>query len=133
MGVDACVSERALREIYFRGFEIAIKESDPAAIMSSYNLINGVHAANSRDLCTVLAREEWGFGGVIMSDWNTTVPEDGSIPWKCTAAGNDIIMPGNADDDRNIREAYARGDLSERSIRECAGRILSMIKKLGRL
>ena len=81
MGVDACVSERALREIYFRGFEIAIKESNPVAIMSSYNLINGVHAANSRDLCTVLAREEWGFDGVIMSDWNTTVPEDGSIPW----------------------------------------------------
>lgn len=133
MGVDACVSERALREIYFRGFEIAIKESNPVAIMSSYNLINGVHAANSRDLCTVLAREEWGFDGVIMSDWNTTVPEDGSIPWKCADAGNDIIMPGNAEDDKNIREAYVRGDLSERSIRECAGRILSMIKKLGRL
>ena len=73
MGVDACVSERALREIYLRGFEIAVKESVPAAIMSSYNLINGVHAANSRDLCTVVAREEWGFQGVIMSDWNTTV------------------------------------------------------------
>ena len=86
MGVDACVSERALREIYLRGFEIAVKESVPAAIMSSYNLINGVHAANSRDLCTVVAREEWGFQGVIMSDWNTTVPEDGSIPWKCAAA-----------------------------------------------
>lgn len=96
--------------------------------MSSYNLINGVHAANSRDLCTVLAREEWGFDGVIMSDWNTTVPEDGSIPWKCAAAGNDIIMPGNTEDEKNIREAYVRGDLSERSIRECAGRILSMIK-----
>ena len=130
MGVDACVSERALREIYFRGFEIAIKESNPVAIMSSYNLINGVHAANSRDLCTVLAREEWGFDGVIMSDWNTTVPEDGSIPWKCAAAGNDIIMPGNADDDKNIREAYAKGLLSEQTIRECAGRILCMIKRL---
>ena len=130
MGVDACVSERALREIYFRGFEIAIKESNPVAIMSSYNLINGVHAANSRDLCTVLAREEWGFDGVIMSDWNTTVPEDGSIPWECAAAGNDIIMPGNAEDDKNIREAYAKGLLSEQTIRECAGRILYMIKRL---
>ena len=59
----------------FPGFEIAIKESNPVAIMSSYNLINGVHAANSRDLCTVLAREEWGFDGVIMSDWNTTFPK----------------------------------------------------------
>ena len=130
MGVDACVSQRALREIYLRGFEIAVKESAPAAIMSSYNLINGVHAANSRDLCTVVAREEWGFQGVIMSDWNTTVPEDGSIPWKCAAAGNDIIMPGNCDDDENIRKAYAQGELTEKEIRECAGRIIALVKKL---
>ena len=86
MGVDAQVSERALREIYLRGFEIAVKESRPVAIMSSYNLLNGVHAANSVDLCTAIARKEWGFYGVIMSDWNTTVPEDGSIPWKCVTA-----------------------------------------------
>lgn len=132
MSVDACVSERALREIYFRGFEIAVKESSPAAIMSSYNLINGVHAANSRDLCTVLAREEWGFGGVVMSDWNTTVPEDGSIPWKCAAAGNDIIMPGNSEDDRNIREAYERGLLSEDDIRACAERIIALTQKLNK-
>lgn len=130
MGVDACVSQRALREIYLRGFEIAVKESAPAAIMSSYNLINGVHAANSRDLCTVVAREEWGFQGVIMSDWNTTVPDDGSIPWKCAAAGNDIIMPGNCDDDENIRQAYAQGELTEKEIRECAGRIIALVKKL---
>lgn len=130
MGVDSCVSERALREIYLRGFEIAVKESTPAAIMSSYNLINGVHAANSYDLCTVVARKEWGFEGVIMSDWNTTVPEDGSIPWKCADAGNDIIMPGNSDDDENIRQAYARGDLTEKKIRECVGRIISLVKKL---
>ena len=130
MGVDSCVSERALREIYLRGFEIAVKESTPAAIMSSYNLINGVHAANSYDLCTVVARKEWGFEGVIMSDWNTTVPEDGSIPWKCADAGNDIIMPGNSDDGENIRQAYARGDLTEKKIRECAGRIISLVKKL---
>lgn len=133
MGVDVCVSERALREIYFRGFEIAVKESAPMAIMSSYNLVNGVHAANSRDLCTVLARKEWGFGGVIMSDWNTTVPEDGSIPWKCAAAGNDIIMPGNSEDDQNIREAYMRGLLSEDDIRACAGRIIALVRKLDRL
>ena len=116
MGVDACVSERALREIYLRGFEIAVKESAPAAIMSSYNLINGVHAANSRDLCTVVAREEWGFQGVIMSDWNTTV--------------NDIIMPGNRRDDADIRRAYEQGELSEKQIRECAGRILALVKKM---
>ena len=130
MGVDACISEKALREIYLRGFEIAVKESAPTAVMSSYNLLNGVHAANSRDLCTVLAREEWGFEGVIMSDWNTTVPADGSIPWKCAAAGNDIIMPGNIRDDENIRQAYMRGELTEETIRECAGRIIALVDKI---
>lgn len=130
MAVNVCVSERALREIYLRGFEIAVKKSRPMAMMSAYNLINGVHAANSRDLCTGVAREEWGFEGVIMSDWNTTVPEDGSVPWRCIAAGNDIIMPGNQKDDENIRGAYEEGKLSEEMIRCSAGRILEMIRKL---
>lgn len=131
MGVDVKISERALREIYLRGFEIAVKEGEPVAIMSSYNLLNGVHAANSKDLCTRISREEWGFDGVIMSDWNTTVPEDGSIAWKCAAAGNDIIMPGNIEDAESIREAYRNGDLTEEDIRSCAGRILALIEKLG--
>lgn len=130
MGVDAQVSERALREIYLRGFEIAVKKSRPVAMMSAYNLINGVHAANNRDLCTAAAREEWGFEGVIMSDWNTTGPEDGSVPWQCIAAGNDIIMPGNQKDDENIRKAYEQGKLSEEMIRRSAGRIIRMIHKL---
>lgn len=130
MSVDSCVSERALREIYARGFEIAVKRSAPAAIMSSYNRINGVHAANSKDLCTTLVREEWGFEGIIMSDWNTTVPKDGSVPFACTAAGNDIIMPGNPNDDESIRQAYAQGRLSEEAIRCCAGRVLALIRKL---
>ena len=130
MGVDAQVSERALREIYLRGFEIAVKESRPVAIMSSYNLLNGVHAANSVDLCTAIVRKEWGFDGVIMSDWNTTVPEDGSIPWKCVTAGNDIIMPGNAADAENIRKAFEDGKLSEEVVRMCAGRILNLIHTL---
>ena len=130
MGVDVQVSERALREIYLRGFEIAVKKSRPAAMMSAYNLINGIHAANNRDLCTVAAREEWGFEGVIMSDWNTTVPEDGSVPWQCIAAGNDIIMPGNQKDDENIRRAYEQGKLTEEMIRCSAGRIIHMIHKL---
>lgn len=130
MGVNVCVSERALREIYLRGFEIAVKKSKPAAIMSAYNLINGVHAANSRELCTTVAREEWGYEGVIISDWNTTVPEDGSVPWKCIAAGNDIIMPGSPKDDENIRKAYEEGKLSEEMIRCSAGRIFEIIGKL---
>ena len=131
MGVDVRISERALREIYLRGFEIAVKKGRPAAMMSSYNLINGVHAANSRDLCTTVAREEWGFEGVIMSDWNTTVPEDGSVPWQCIAAGNDIIMPGNPEDDENIRKAYEQGRLTEEMIRRSGGRVIALIRKLG--
>ena len=130
MGVDSCVSERALREIYLRGFEIAVKEGNPVSIMTSYNLINGTHAANNKDLCMTVARKEWGFDGTIMSDWNTTVPEDGSIPWKCAAAGNDIIMPGNPDDDKNICQAYKEGKLTEEEIRSCAGHLVSMIHRL---
>lgn len=130
MGVDSCVSERALREIYLRGFEIAVKEGNPVSIMTSYNLVNGVHAANSKDLCVTVARKEWGFDGVIMSDWNTTVPEDGSTPWKCAAAGNDIIMPGNPDDDKNIRQAYKEGKLTEEEIRSCAEHLITMISRL---
>ena len=123
MGVDARLSER-------RGFEIAVKKSSPIAMMTSYNLVNGVHAANSRDLCTVIAREEWGYDGVIMTDWGTTGPEDGSIPWMCVAAGNDIMMPGSRKDDEEIRRAYENGELSEAAIRCCAGRVLRMVRKL---
>ena len=130
MGVDSRVSERALREIYLRGFEIAVKEGNPVSIMTSYNLVNGVHAANSKDLCVTVARKEWGFDGAIMSDWNTTVPEDGSTPWKCAAAGNDIIMPGNPDDDKNILQAYKEGKLTEEEIRSCAEHLITMISRV---
>lgn len=130
MGVDARVSEQALREIYLRGFEIAVKTAVPAALMTSYNRINGVQAANSYDLCTVLARGEWGFDGLIMSDWNTTVPDDGSEPWRCAAAGNDVIMPGNSHDDADIRAALADGRLTETDVRACAGRLIALTRRL---
>lgn len=130
MGVNVCVSERALREIYLRGFEIAVKNSAPAAIMTSYNKINGTHAANSKDLCTTIARREWGFEGVLMSDWNTTAPEDGSVPWQCPEAGNDVIMPGNKNDEEDIRKALESGRLSEEAVRACAGRVISLVRKL---
>ena len=94
LGSNSVLSERTLREIYLRGFEIAVKTSQPMAIMTSYNLINGVHAANCKDICTVAAREEWDFQGIIMTDWTTTMPHGGSISWKCAQAGNDLIMPG---------------------------------------
>lgn len=106
------ISERALREIYLKGFEIAIKEAQPLAIMSSYNLINGVHTANSHDLLQAVARDEWGFTGLIMTDWFTSqdIPEITgthkaiypiSASTGCVYAGNDLQMPGckkNVDD-----------------------------------
>lgn len=131
MGVDVRVSQRALREIYLRGFEIAVKKGAPAAVMTSYNRINGIHAANMKGLCTAVLRKEWGFGGAVMSDWNTTVPKDGSKPWKCVAAGNDIIMPGNLADDADIRRAYREGELSGEEIRACAGRVIALVKRFG--
>ena len=130
MAVDARVSERALREIYLRGFEIAVKAAAPAAVMSAYNCINGVHAANSRDLCTVVLRQEWGFAGLVMSDWNTTVPQDGAVPWRCAWAGNDVIMPGNPHDDQDIRAALADGRLPETAVRQSAARLIALAAAL---
>ena len=104
MHVNEMISERTLREIYLKGFEIAVKTSDPLTIMTSYNRINGVHSANNRDLCTVAARQEWGFRGFIMTDWSTT-SGGGANAAKCITAGNDLIMPGTNSDIREIMDA----------------------------
>ena len=108
MGVSAVISERTLREIYLKGFEIAVKTSQPLSIMTSYNRVNGVHTANSYDLCTKVARQEWGFGGFIMTDWTTTNSGHGSSAAKCVLAGNDLVMPGRDADRREIRQALRR-------------------------
>src|SRR5699024_5062270 len=101
MGSNSIVSERALREIYLKGFEIAVKESQPLSIMTSYNLINGVHAANCYDLCTKAARREWGFAGMIMTDWTTTEQGPDCTAAGCMRAGNDVVMPGQPSDHEN--------------------------------
>ena len=103
--VTSNVSERALREIYLKGFEIAVTEAQPMSIMTSYNRVNSVHSANSRDLCTTVARGEWGFGGFIMTDWTTTNRAHGSSAAKCIGAGNDLVMPGTLSDRREILDA----------------------------
>ena len=95
---NSVVSQRALREIYLKPFEIAVKESKPLSIMTSYNKINGTPAADSYDLCTNLARGEWGFDGLIMTDWNGGE----STPWISMHAGNDLIMPGGSARAANI-------------------------------
>lgn len=127
MGSDSIVSERALREIYLRGFEIAVKTSQPMAVMSSYNLVNGVHTANSKDLLTKVLREEWGFRGFVMSDWTTTGEKGGSSPWKCIAAGNDLIMPGEEGDIKGILGAVADGDLTREELENGIVRLLTVI------
>lgn len=99
------VSERALREIYLKGFEICVKESHPKALMTSYNLLNGIHTANHRGLVTNVLRDEWGYKGLVMTDWSTaenkpslTASHAPIYPIAsavgCIAAGNDLIMPG---------------------------------------
>ena len=112
----AVISERALREIYLKGFEIAVRKGDPASIMTSYNRINSVHAANSYDLCTTAARKEWGFSGFIMTDWTTT-NGGGSSAAKCIAAGNDLVMPGRDSDVQEILDALD-GKTQKKLIRE---------------
>lgn len=126
MGSDSIVSERALREIYLRGFEIAVKTAQPMCIMTSYNLINGVHTANSRDLNTVVAREEWNFRGIIMTDWTTTTA-GGSSPHGCMLAGNDLIMPGNRIDADDLKAAFRSGALPVETARECCARLIGVI------
>ena len=127
MGSNSVISERVLREIYLRGFEIAVKESQPMAIMTSYNLINGLHTANSKDLCTVAAREEWDFQGIIMTDWCTTFERGGSASWKCIEAGNDLIMPGFEGDFFSIRKALADGTLDREDLKACVKRLLTVV------
>ena len=127
MGSDSIVSERALREIYLKGFEIAIKDAKPMAMMTSYNLINGVHAANCYDLCTVAARQEWGFDGVIVTDWTTTEHGDDCTASGCMRAGNDLVMPGQPSDHKNLRKALAQGTLDEKDLRTCITRLVRVI------
>ena len=135
------VGERALREIYLKGFEICIKKSQPHFIMTSYNLINGEHACNSKDVQTYTLRDEWGFKGVVMTDWLVT---GGMGPkgekWPCASAagnvkaGNDITMPGIPSDKKDILEALTNAEhpyaLSKAELQLAAKRVLGMILKL---
>lgn len=135
-GSNSILSERTLREIYLKGFEICIKQSAPKCIMSSYNLLNGTHTANHYDLLTTVLRDEWGFDGVVMTDWGTTDdgfnmgihgPSDSAL---CLKAGNDWIMPGNNKNYIRITEALKKGELNREDLEKCAGRILALSKEI---
>ncbi len=127
MHSDSIVSERALREIYLKGFEIAVKEAQPMAIMTSYNLINGIHAANNGDICTKAARCEWGFTGLIMTDWTTTEKGPGCTASGCMRAGNDLVMPGAFSDAENLKNELEQGTLEEKDLRACISRLAGVI------
>ena len=120
---DSRVSERALREIYLRGFEICVKESGSWTVMSSYNLINARRCCTSYEQIDGILRNEWGFKGMVTSDWHT--PCDQTY---CVLSGNDIRMP--VGDPEVLRAALENGKLQRGHLEACAKRILEMILKL---
>ena len=140
------MSERALREIYLKGFEIAVKEAQPLSIMTSYNLINGLHTANSHDLIQAAARDEWGFEGVVMTDWFTSqdmpvISGTGHIypisaSTGCVYAGNDLQMPGCQKNVDDIVEAVKTGKeldgyrLTLGDVQFCVTNLLRVVAKV---
>lgn len=118
------LSERALRETYLRNFRIAIREGHPGAVMTSYNQINGTYTPNSQDLCTAVLRWEWGYRGLVMSDWNST---DKCSHALAIQAGNDLIMPGNPRVRRALLQALKHNQLSRQQLETCGDRVLSLI------
>ena len=125
---NASVSERALREIYLKGFEIAVKKSHPATIMSSYNLVNGIHTSSRYDLLTDVLRGEWGFDGFIMTDWDGTSDRVADLQ-----AGNDIIMGGYDTDElmavtKNLQPQFNKdGSVTQRKVSMYSGFMHKMV------
>lgn len=137
---SSSMSERALREIYLKGFELAIREGHPVSVMTSYNLLNGVHTSARADLLKTLLRKEWGYEGLVMSDWVIPFMKDKKAFYKAATAapaiyaGNDLFMPGSASDYHNVLAALHGGNASCRLKREdlelCAGRVVDTIWRL---
>lgn len=120
---DSRVSERAAREIYLKGFEIAVKEADPWMIMSSYNKVNGHQTSECKELLTDILRGEWGFNGIVTTDWWTRGEH-----WREVNAGNDLKMGCGYPE--TVLEAVADGRVSKEQVRACAKRILELILKM---
>ena len=121
---DSKVSERALREIYLKGFEIAVKEEQPWGVMTSYNPMNGIRTAENPELINGILREEWGYQGLVMSDWCN----DDDHPYEIMA-GNDVKMPFGYY--TRIREVYNEGKLTDQQIDTAVKHVLEYLMKIG--
>ena len=137
LSVNAHVSERAMREIYLRGFEIAIKEAKPWTIMTAYNKIDGTYASASNDLLKTVLREEWGYEGLVMTDWFGGYPGFETITDTTRSsdvvaqleAGNDLMMPGTVAQKNALIKALKDGSIDEAAVNASLKRILNYILK----
>ena len=125
--VSSNMNERTLREIYLKGFEIAISGSNPMAVMTSYNKLNGVYTANNKELLAGILRGEWGYDGLVMTDWSSCGDNGNGNPALCIPAGNDLVMPGSDYDRECIKEALAEGRIQEKELRVSVARVLKII------
>lgn len=121
---DARVDPRPLRELYLKGFEIAVRESQPWTIMTSYNKINGKYTSENRKLTTDILRDEWGFKGLVISDWNAGKDAVASME-----AGNDMLQPGQERQYQAILDAVKNGVLEERILDRNVKRVLELVVK----
>ena len=131
---NSIVSERAFREIYLRGFDLTLIDTSPACIMTSYNLINGIHVSENTNLLVKILRNEWAYNGLIMSDWiitgqiNNKKSKYPSIrASKCLANGVNICMPGSKKDIKDIKKAFKKGEITREALERNATKVFSMI------
>ena len=128
--VDERLSQRALRELYLRGFEMMVRDSKPWTVMSSYNIINGQYAQGSKDLLTTILRDEWGFDGIVMTDW---IGKRGALPTEQEVqAGGDLMMPGYPAQVTDIVEAVKAGRLDIKDVDRNVRRMLEYIVRTPR-
>lgn len=136
---SSMVSQRALRDIYAKGYEIVVREAQPLAFMSSYNLLNGVHTSERYDLLEMLLRQEWGYKGMVMSDFMTGDPSASDkinkyrkfASAESIKAGNDLLMPGGKAHYENVLSALKSGYLTRAEAEKCASRNIALAWKLG--
>lgn len=124
MSIDAQVDERTMHELYLRGFEIAVKESQPQAVMSSYNRVNGIYVSEHPQLLTEILRDDWGFEGLVVSDWGAV--ED---PIASVAAGLDLEMPGNPLTPPILVQAVQEEKLDEAHVDRAAAKVLQLVDR----